>query len=69
VGAGAAVFTAEVERDVDGASEARPEEAAPAPEPGEPDAAVTPDLDALARQVYGVLKRRLAAEQRRSTWA
>jgi hypothetical protein len=32
---------------------------APAPEPA------APDLDALARQVYDVLKRRLAAERRR----
>jgi hypothetical protein len=28
----------------------------------------TPDIDALARQVYAVLKRRLAAERRRSGW-
>jgi hypothetical protein len=32
---------------------------------GEPRAAPPPDLDALARQVYELLKRRLAAEQRR----
>jgi hypothetical protein len=35
---------------------------APAAAPG---AAPTPDLDALARQVYTVLKQRLAAERRR----
>jgi hypothetical protein len=34
---------------------------APAAAPGQPQ----PDLDALARQVYTVLKRRLAAERRR----
>jgi hypothetical protein len=32
---------------------------------GERIAAPPPDLDALARQVYGVLKRRLSAEHRR----
>jgi hypothetical protein len=37
-----------------------PEDAGPPPV-----AAPPPDLDALARQVYAVLKRRLAAEQRR----
>jgi hypothetical protein len=31
--------------------------------PAEPDAG--PDIDALARQVYNVLKRRIAAESRR----
>jgi hypothetical protein len=35
-----------------------------APPPAEP-AHVEPDLDALARQVYAVLKRRLSAEKRR----
>jgi hypothetical protein len=35
------------------------QEQAPAP---------APDIDALARQVYAVLKRRLAAERRRSGW-
>jgi hypothetical protein len=38
---------------------------APAP-PAVAGAAVEPDLDALARQVYGIVRRRLAAEQRRS---
>ncbi|MBX0331256.1 hypothetical protein K2Z83_26765, partial [Oscillochloris sp. ZM17-4] len=33
--------------------------------PDPPPAAPAPDLDALARQVYDVLKRRLAAEMRR----
>jgi hypothetical protein len=62
---GAAVFTAELDRDVGAASEPRTDAAASSPDSG---AAVTPDLDSLARQVYGVLKRRLSAEQRRSTW-
>jgi hypothetical protein len=40
---------------------------APEPSPAPPPAAeqVAPDLDALARQVYAVLKRRLATERRR----
>jgi hypothetical protein len=40
--------------------------AAPAEaEDGAPSAQVEPDLDSLARQVYAVLRRRLAAEGRR----
>jgi hypothetical protein len=39
------------------------EKSAPAHEPGE----VEPDLDHLARQVYQLLKHRLAAERRRSS--
>jgi hypothetical protein len=35
------------------------------PADGEREAASRPDVDALARQVYDVLKRRLAAERRR----
>ena len=38
-----------------------PSSAAPAAQRAEPE----PDLDALAKQVYDVLKRRLAAERRR----
>jgi hypothetical protein len=34
---------------------------------GHQDQSVEPDLDHLARQVYQVLKNRLAAERRRST--
>lgn len=41
----------------------QPETTAPAQEPSP-----APDLDELARQVYAVLKRRLAAERRRSGW-
>jgi hypothetical protein len=40
-----------------------PADAEPAPEPAP---VPEPDLDALARQVYGMLKQRLAAERRRS---
>jgi hypothetical protein len=43
------------------------EETAPAasPAPAQGPESPAPDLDALARQVYDVLKRRLAAERRR----
>ena len=37
----------------------------PAPQANPHEGAVEPDLDALARQVYTVLRRRLASEQRR----
>ncbi len=46
------------------ASEGGSPAAAPASAPHEPNAPVEPDLDALARQVYGILKRRLALERR-----
>jgi hypothetical protein len=41
------------------------EEPAHAEAPGDSDADGAPDIDALARQVYAVLRRRLAAERRR----
>jgi len=49
------------------ADRGRPAEASPAAAaaPHSHDAAPPPDLDTLARRVYDVLKRRLAAERRR----
>ena len=47
------------------ASPSTPAEQPPAAERPAPPEQPDPDLDALARQVYGVLKRRLAAEKRR----
>jgi len=46
------------------ASEGGSPATAPASAPHDPNAPVEPDLDALARQVYGILKRRLALERR-----
>lgn len=49
------------------AESGRSVEETPAPErPSAPQPPVEPDLDALARQVYAVLRRRLLAEQRRA---
>jgi hypothetical protein len=39
--------------------------AAPAAAPAASNAPVAPDLDVLARQVYDILRRRLATEHRR----
>jgi hypothetical protein len=63
------VQRADIDRPLDTAS-ADPDTAAAAaaaaPPPPAMQPAVQPDLDALARQVYDVLKRRLAVEQRRA---
>jgi uncharacterized protein DUF4157 len=63
------VFAAEHGRDTETDTEADPAVAAagvtPAPQANPHEGTVEPDLDALARQVYTVLRRRLASEQRR----
>ena len=51
---------AELGRDVE------PQQQASQAGPGGPAAQVPPDLDALAQQVYSILRRRISAESRRS---
>jgi hypothetical protein len=60
-GGGAAVVVQRAAVDRGEAREPAPAPPSPAATPGQ----AAPDIDALARQVYGVLRRRLAAERRR----
>jgi hypothetical protein len=53
-----ATYLAEIDRDIPSGEAVAP------PEPQQQDAPAA-DLDAMARQVYGILKQRLAAERRR----
>jgi hypothetical protein len=57
--AGTTAQMAELGRDV------QPQQHAPQSEPGGPAGQVPPDLDALAQQVYSILRRRISAESRR----
>jgi hypothetical protein len=59
------VYAAEHGRDTDADGSATTPGVTPAPSANPHERTVEPDLDALARQVYTLLRRRLASEQRR----